>query len=327
MPANNPADDPTSVFHFSTDALPERDRLAVWREQFGRQVARYEFEPLEHPFHANVTLRASTGFSLVSVEHSSMRVIRTRELLADGNDSMVLQVSMTGNNFSHLGRELEVAPGDAILGTTADTGTFISLAAHSKCVLLSLSRSNLRPLLADFDAALVRPVPAKSPALRLLMEYVGIFSESETLSPELHHLAVTHVYDLVAASLGTNRDAAETANRRGVRAARLRAAKSIILGNLGIHGLSAATVAAHLGVTPRYVHMLFETETLSFTEFVLHHRLARAHRMLTDPRSAGLSISAVAYDAGFGDLSYFNRSFRRRFSRTPSELRGAAKRV
>jgi hypothetical protein len=36
-------------------------------------------------------------------------------------------------------------------------------------------------------------------------------------------------------------------------------------------------------------------------------------RMLTDPRFAGRSITSVAFDAGFGDVSYFNRSFRCRF--------------
>jgi AraC-like DNA-binding protein len=34
-------------------------------------------------------------------------------------------------------------------------------------------------------------------------------------------------------------------------------------------------------------------------------------------------ISAIAQDAGFGDLSYFNRSFRKRFGITPSEWRDA----
>jgi len=109
--------------------------------------------------------------------------------------------------------------------------------------------------------------------------------------------------------------------RRGVPAARLRAAKAFVTQQLGHRDLSAATVAAHLGVTPRYVHMLFETETRSFSEFVLAQRLALARRMLTDPRWIGRPISAIAFDAGFADLSHFNRTFRRRFGATPSEIR------
>lgn len=325
MPTNVSAAE-TSLFRFSTDSLPERDRLAIWREQFGRQVARYEFEPLDHPVRGKVTARTAPRLGFVSVDHSPMRVARTRELLADGNDALVLQVSMTGSFVSHLGREFETDPGDAMLGSNADTGTFLSPSTASKCVLLNLSRRELRPLLGDFDAALVRRVPANTPALRLLMRYVGIFDEP-TLAPELQHLAITHVYDLVAMALGAKHEATAIANSRGMRAARLRAAKDYVLHNLRNHELSSATVAAYLDVTPRYVHMLFETEEESFTEFVLGHRLARAHRMLTDPRFTNVAISSLALDAGFADLSHFNRSFRRRFGRTPSDVRDAAGRA
>ena len=93
---------------------------------------------------------------------------------------------------------------------------------------------------------------------------------------------------------------------------------------LGSHRLSPASVAAHLGVTARYVHMLFEGDHASFSQYVLEQRLLRARRMLGDPRCAGLTISAISLDAGFGDLSAFNRNVRRRFGCTPSELRNAA---
>jgi AraC-like DNA-binding protein len=46
--------------------------------------------------------------------------------------------------------------------------------------------------------------------------------------------------------------------------------------------------------------------------------------MLTDPRWADRSVASIAFDAGFGDLSYFNRSFKRCYGATPSEVREAA---
>jgi transcriptional regulator GlxA family with amidase domain len=51
----------------------------------------------------------------------------------------------------------------------------------------------------------------------------------------------------------------------------------------------------------------------------------RAHQMLTDPRLANRPVISVAFDTGFQDLSYFNRTFRRRFGGTPSEVRAAAR--
>jgi AraC-like DNA-binding protein len=83
-------------------------------------------------------------------------------------------------------------------------------------------------------------------------------------------------------------------------------------------------LAARHCVTPRYVQTLFEGEGTTFSQFLRGERLARVHRMLRDPRHAGHSISGIAYDAGFGDLSHFNRAFRRRYGATPSEMRAAS---
>ena len=55
----------------------------------------------------------------------------------------------------------------------------------------------------------------------------------------------------------------------------------------------------------------------------MQERLALARRLLSAPAYATRPIGAIALEAGFGDLSYFNRSFRRRYGATPSELRGA----
>ena len=67
-----------------------------------------------------------------------------------------------------------------------------------------------------------------------------------------------------------------------------------------------------------------EEEGTTFSQYVLGQRLMRAHRILTDPRFVDRSITSVAFDVGFGDLSYFNRAFRRCYGGTPSEVRAEA---
>jgi transcriptional regulator GlxA family with amidase domain len=124
-------------------------------------------------------------------------------------------------------------------------------------------------------------------------------------------------------TLGAARDGADQARERGARAARLQTIKADIAANLD-GDVSVDAVARRHHVTPRSVQMAFEVEGVTFTDFVLGHRLARAHRMLSDPLRAGQKISTVAFDAGFGDLSYFNRVFRRCFDATPSEVRSSA---
>ena len=46
--------------------------------------------------------------------------------------------------------------------------------------------------------------------------------------------------------------------------------------------------------------------------------------MLAGPRYARWSITAIALEAGFADLSHFNRRFKRRYLTTPSDMRRQA---
>ncbi len=76
-----------------------------------------------------------------------------------------------------------------------------------------------------------------------------------------------------------------------------------------------------LGVTPRYVHLLLEETGHSFTHHVLERRLEKAVALLRDPRMRRRKIADIAAEAGFTDLSYFNRAFRRKYGATPSDIR------
>ncbi len=84
-------------------------------------------------------------------------------------------------------------------------------------------------------------------------------------------------------------------------------------------------VAARQRIKARQIQRLFESEGTTFTEYVLAQRPARAHRLLTNPLHANQKISTIAFDVGFGDLSHFNRAFRRRYGLAPSDLRREAK--
>ena len=97
--------------------------------------------------------------------------------------------------------------------------------------------------------------------------------------------------------------------------------------HLGDGDLSIAEVARRHRVTPRYVHKLFEDKGLTFSSFVLGQRLSRAHRIPSNPYLTDRSISSMAFAVGFGDLSYFNRAFRRCYAATPTEIRQLAVRT
>jgi AraC-like DNA-binding protein len=189
---------------------------------------------------------------------------------------------------------------------------------------MRIPRSVLSPLVVDIDNLVMRPIPRRAEALQLLASYAApLLKEDALTAPDLRRLAVVHVHDLVAVALGATRDAADTAQKRGVCAARLRAAKVHVAENCNNPLLSIGTVARHIGVTPRYLQKLFERDGGTFSAFLLAQRLTRAHRALTSPKFDSYQVSAIAYDVGFSDLSYFNRCFRQRYGVTPRDIREA----
>jgi AraC-like DNA-binding protein len=106
--------------------------------------------------------------------------------------------------------------------------------------------------------------------------------------------------------------------------ARLHSLKADILENLGKPGFSLERIAIRHGITPRYVQKLFESEGGTFSQYLVQQRLARVHRLLCDPHLAARNISDIVFDTGFGDLSHFNRAFRLRYGKSPSDVRAAA---
>ena len=53
-------------------------------------------------------------------------------------------------------------------------------------------------------------------------------------------------------------------------------------------------------------------------------RLQRAFTLLTEARDNKRQISDIAFEAGFTDISHFNRLFRSRFGDAPRGVRGQA---
>jgi AraC-like DNA-binding protein len=144
---------------------------------------------------------------------------------------------------------------------------------------------------------------------------------------ELQRLAACHVHDLLVAIVRAARDGRSIAEGRGIAAARLCAIMGDIEARIGEDDLSVDKIASRHRITPRYVHKLFENEGLTFSSFVLGQRLSRAHRMLSDSCRSERNISTIAFAVGFGDLSYFNRAFRRHYGVTPSDVRQSSARA
>lgn len=94
-----------------------------------------------------------------------------------------------------------------------------------------------------------------------------------------------------------------------------------IAANLRDPELDVASCASALGVSRRYIHMIFEAMGLQYGSYVLQERLARSRDDLASPTWASLSIERIAYRNGFNDAAHFSRRFRAAFGMSPRDFR------
>jgi AraC-like DNA-binding protein len=285
---------------------------------------KYDLEPLpDIPFHVDLKFQAMPGLMMMSGQAHGSRNRRTLETLAaDPTDDIGMIVNLRGpHHVMHGRQELVLGDGEAALVSLGEVCSFIHR-PPGDVLALRVPRNQFAPLVNGVDDCYMRRIPSRTPALRLLTDYIKLVqSDQNGVAPELQHLVTGHVHDLMAVMVGATRDAAVSAEGGGLRAARLHAIKQDIIRNIDQPDLSVAAIAARHRCTPRFVQRLFEAERTTFTDYVLSQRLVRAHRLLTDPRRAGDKISSIALDAGFADVSYFNRAFRQHYGDTPSSIR------
>ena len=80
-------------------------------------------------------------------------------------------------------------------------------------------------------------------------------------------------------------------------------------------------MARGVGLSSRYINKLFEAEQSSLGRYIWRCRLERCAARLRDLAWAHRSISEIALEHGFNDLSHFSRAFRQRLGQSPREYR------
>lgn len=84
---------------------------------------------------------------------------------------------------------------------------------------------------------------------------------------------------------------------------------------------SSVVLAERMGLSARSLQRQFQQIDATPTKRILDARLHRAYNTLQSRAPAnGVSVTDVAFDSGFSDLSYFHREFRKKFGKTPGAL-------
>jgi AraC-like DNA-binding protein len=158
---------------------------------------------------------------------------------------------------------------------------------------------------------------------RLLAGMIGNVAELFIESPPPNPQALaTEVVSFVALTIGSEDRGAAT----DVRNARYHLRRRIvdyIESHLGDQSLSPKKIAASSRISLSYLYSLFTDNETTVSQFVQTKRLQRAYEILVADPKGHRTVSEVAYEVGFKNVSHFSRCFSRHFKAAPRDVRQA----
>ena len=300
---------------WSTDTINERDRFAYWREMICSTLFSISPEAPSERFSARIQVRNAGSLRFATCESTSYQIIRTgRDIARAPADHYTIYMQLRGQTAIEQGDE--------------------HVTFRRNDIVISDCRQPFRAMLSNDGCRAIAVVPramVNSRAPWLHRRAVYKFSSSHFLD-----LARRHMVRLVSDDLSENESNLMTENLCNLLALasatdvplnrlqaelQLEAVLAFCQQNLHNPELSPHFVAEHFDISIRTLHLRFEKTEQTFGRWVLEARLDACSKALRDPLQRTHSISEIAYNCGFNDLSHFNKMFRARFNMTPSQWR------
>jgi AraC family transcriptional activator of tynA and feaB len=311
-----------SIHRLSTATVPPLERLSFWNDAclgaYGAMVV--DAEP--DAFQGDLTSLHAGELQISSVMSTPAVCRRTASWARSGSDETVFSLHLVHSGrcrINHAGIENMALPGHMLIADRSKSYE-LAFAEPIQGLVLSLPWARFSGYVERLEAlagtsinVISGPGAVLSSFIRSCWDQLADCDEEqwpEAAADVIWELLESLLQDGIVQRAATGRAAAGL----------LHEARALIDNRFGDLGLTSSGVAAALGVSARYLQMVFAAVGTTPSRFLIARRLdAAAARLRHLDRSRG--ITDIALECGFNDLSYFSRAFRRRFGVSASAYR------
>jgi AraC-like DNA-binding protein len=293
----------------STAVVAAPKRFAHWQDIFASIDRSMALEGEPEAFHGALTQLTAGDLRLMSVKSSPL-VSRSGNSAATEETCFSIQLVHSGQcHLRHAGAETVAETGDMVVVDARRPYQLVFKRPLDGLVLfLPWARvghhAQMLEKLAGRRMANIGPAAVLSGFVRSAWDNL-VEREDE----EWPQSATEVIWDLLASVLQDDRAPEVT----GSRADDLRRrAKALVDHQLFDPEFRSSAIAEELGLSARYLQQVFAEAGTTPARFLLARRLDAAAARLRNTNMPG-RITDVALECGFSDLSYFSRTFRRRF--------------
>jgi AraC-like DNA-binding protein len=303
---------------WSTDSVRPTERFSYWREAVCQSIFNLTIEAPPGHFAARMTARSAGPLRIALSESTAYQVVRNQREVAraaDDNYSIYLQLSSEAV-ITQRGQAFTFQPGDIAVSDLRYPFT-ATLAGGARRVTTVIPCEMIDRRAPWVRKTALHRLPASSRYVDLARRHIVEMVENP-MSESASGLMTENLCNLLALACATDAP--------GRLQSELQSEAMLAFCKQELHDpeLTPQRVADHVGISVRTLHLRFKQIGQSFTEWVRDERLKACAAALRDRNQRGLNVSEIAYRWGFNDLSHFNKSFRARFDRTPTQWRTEA---
>lgn len=304
---------------WSTEHLHPDKALPYWRDVICENLLQMHIQSSnESTFFGHIEKHAfgPTKANFISV--SEQKVWRERTAACSAKDHLfhLIHVRRGVQLIEQYGRSFKVGAGNCLL-IDCLAGFEFDFPQGVEALVLEIRRDWLGCWLPAPEDAAARLIDGRSGWGATLASALSNVTPTTVGASGLPATVVAEQIASLLALAAVHDDSPPSTHKRAL----LRRVTETIRGRCHESDLDPAKVAAAVGLSRRYVHMLFASAGTTFSRELYDCRLQRARRLLCNKRFDGLGIAEIAWNCGFSEPSHFTRRFRDRFGSTPSAYR------
>lgn len=305
-----------------TEDQPDRQRLEWLKEVIGREYANVDITPPKdmrlyndmciYPWQGSIRLSPirSNAITLERLPKEPDRIAQ----------DCYFAVLLTHGQYKleQGGREVFLNPGEISLYDATEPHRITIPGQFSK-ILISIPRKELDEKVTNLGELTATRLPKTGIAAVAASFIQSTVNQLPHLDePEFQSLAMP-IIDMLTMSYNEMRGSVTPLSRHRYYA--LLRVKRFIKNNLTDASLDTQAISKAVGLSTRYINQLFNEEGTSMMRFLSEQRLILSQQLLMSRLYQHSSISELAMQAGFTNLSHFSRLFHQTYGLSPREFR------
>ena len=308
---------------YSTSGTGRSARLTYWNDLHCSLFSPLEVKPVDREtFDAALSVDRLGALTVAKTFSAAATIEQTDRHIAQTHDRRAFLLLPTQGRLActHYGHDADLGEGDFMLSDSfAPART--AFAGPNRAFVVSMPYEVLTLHIPDPERIFGRPMSGNVGFGQMVSAMLrALWTQVEAGLP--NHVAMgvaKNFLDLVATAYALDR--ADDVPESCVASARRAQIKRFIERHLRDADLTANAVAAGLGLSSRYIRMVFTSEGETVSDYIMRRRLEECARQLTNALWQGRSITETAFEWGFSSMPHFTRAFKERFTVTPSDYR------